>query len=207
MTLRRVLEYPDSPHVRRHGPKGYEDDHSFKPWLRDEFDFQCVYCLIRETWEPQGEAVFAIDHLRSRSRHRELQLEYDNLGYSCCLCNALKQDAEIPLLPEAHAWSVHLRIETDGTITGLTSEGERLIQVCQLSRPLLTEMRHRILKLLELLRGSVDPKARRLLMALEGLPEQLPALGVLRPPGGNSRPDGVAQSWLERRRRELTESP
>ena len=41
--------YPASPHVRRHGPMGYADHASFRPWLRDEFAFRCVYCLRRET--------------------------------------------------------------------------------------------------------------------------------------------------------------
>jgi len=31
-----VFAYPDA-HDRRHGPAGYVDYQSFKPWLRDEF--------------------------------------------------------------------------------------------------------------------------------------------------------------------------
>jgi hypothetical protein len=30
-------------------PTDYE---SYRPWLRDEFAFRCVYCLTRETWGP-----------------------------------------------------------------------------------------------------------------------------------------------------------
>lgn len=34
-----------------------------------------------------------------------------------------------------------------------------------------------------------------------GFPEEPPNLGKRRPPAGNSRPDGVQQSWLPRRQR------
>ncbi len=40
--------YPPAPHVRRNGPQGYADYQSYRPWLRDEFSFRCVCCLLRE---------------------------------------------------------------------------------------------------------------------------------------------------------------
>ena len=55
------FEYPTEPHRRRHGPRGYAAAESFRPWLRDEFSFRCVYCLRRETWTiRKGE--FVIEH-------------------------------------------------------------------------------------------------------------------------------------------------
>ncbi len=42
------FRYPDGPHQRRHGPRGYASYESYRPWLRDEFAFRCVYCLTRE---------------------------------------------------------------------------------------------------------------------------------------------------------------
>src|SRR5436309_202187 len=38
--------YPHEAHQRRHGPAGYTNYQSYKPWLRDEFAFRCVYCLF-----------------------------------------------------------------------------------------------------------------------------------------------------------------
>jgi hypothetical protein len=35
---------------------------SFKPWLRDEFIFRCVYCLTRERWCPAGHEDFSVEH-------------------------------------------------------------------------------------------------------------------------------------------------
>ena len=55
------FEYPNLPHVRRHGPVGYKEYGSFRDWLRDEFTFRCVYCLHREQWCSRG-ATFHIDH-------------------------------------------------------------------------------------------------------------------------------------------------
>src|SRR6266702_8310460 len=53
--------YPSATHVRRHGPAGYADHAGYRPWLRDEFSFRCVYCLLREQWG-QMRGGHAIDH-------------------------------------------------------------------------------------------------------------------------------------------------
>ena len=59
--MRSGFTYPDSPHRRRHGPLGYADYDSDRPWLRDEFDFRCIFCLIREQWgRVSGE--FNVEH-------------------------------------------------------------------------------------------------------------------------------------------------
>jgi hypothetical protein len=70
--------YPSQPHVRRHGPQGYADGESYRPWLRDEFAFRCVYYLFREQW---GRVVgtFTIDHFLPVSLHPEQERTYDNL--------------------------------------------------------------------------------------------------------------------------------
>jgi hypothetical protein len=43
-----AFRYPAAPHARRHGPQGYADAESYRPWLRDEFAFRCIYSLFRE---------------------------------------------------------------------------------------------------------------------------------------------------------------
>jgi hypothetical protein len=45
-----MFNYPDPRSGRRHGPVGYASYRSYRPWLRDEFTFRCVYCLKREQW-------------------------------------------------------------------------------------------------------------------------------------------------------------
>jgi hypothetical protein len=49
--------YPAVGHMRRHASAGYKDYRDFKPWLRDEFEFRCVYCLQREMWSRVRDAV------------------------------------------------------------------------------------------------------------------------------------------------------
>ena len=76
------FEYPAMPHQRRHGPIGYADYASYRPWLRDEFDFKCVYCRRREVWG-QLFAEFAIDHFEPVAIRPEQKSHYTNLLYVC----------------------------------------------------------------------------------------------------------------------------
>src|SRR5437660_4231724 len=87
--------YPSVPHVRRHGPVGYADYASYRPWLRDEFSFRCVYCLLREQWG-RVRAVYAIDHFLAVAHHPTRVTDYDNLIYSCITCNTAKGDRAVP---------------------------------------------------------------------------------------------------------------
>jgi hypothetical protein len=62
-----------------------------------------------------------------------------------------------------------------------------------------------------LLWNSIATLARRfdpgLWRRIMGFPEILPDLGRLKPPSGNTRPEGIAQSWHGRRERgQLPES-
>src|SRR5205085_2403491 len=58
------------PHVWRHGPRGYADYPSYRPWRRDEFTFCCVYCLLREWWVLGG--LFIGAHRLMKGLLREL---------------------------------------------------------------------------------------------------------------------------------------
>src|SRR5580693_180255 len=105
-----AFQYPSVPHERRHGPRGYRHYESYKPWLRDEFSFRCVYCLCRERWFPDGDDYFSVDHLRAQSLAPELRTEYENLVYACCRCNAAKQDFDGLLNPCLEALAAHLEV-------------------------------------------------------------------------------------------------
>ena len=77
-----AFDYPTLPHQRRHGPQGYDDASTYRPWLRDEFTFRCVYCLLREQWgRVTGE--FDVEHFRPQVNSPELGVTYDNLLYAC----------------------------------------------------------------------------------------------------------------------------
>ncbi len=63
----------------------------FKPHLRLDFSFECVYCGLHEN-EVGGIRGFAVDHFRPKSKFPQLTLEYSNVLYACCVCNTFKGD-------------------------------------------------------------------------------------------------------------------
>ena len=187
--------YPREELVRRHGPVGYHDTSSFRPWLRDEFGFRCVYCLRRERWEPDL-GVFDIDHHRSVSRAPQLVTEYTNLLYSCTACNAAKQNQAVSD-PTTVFIAANLLVETDGRMSPQTHEARLLVQQLDLNDPMFVTWRMRMIRIIALAQEH-DPPLFRSLMAY---PDDLPDLSILRPPGGNTRPEGVVYSYFERRKR------
>jgi hypothetical protein len=201
-----VFTYPEVPHGRRHGPRGYIDDEHYKPWLRDEFTFGCVYCRCREVWFPDGDRSFSVEHLRPTRLEPGELTEYDSLIYACCQCSSARGAAPLPL-DACGSLREHPEVSSDGTIRGLTPAGEDLIRVCRLDRPNLAAFRSLVLDTLALLGRKRQDHARDLLRRYLGYPVNLPDLAALRPPEGNSRPEGIADCIFERRRRgELSET-
>ena len=196
-----ALEYAMERHQRRHGPLGYVDYKSYKPWLRDEFTFRCAYCLWRENWCADGDGSFGVDHVRPQASHSEQSCVYDNLVYACCRCNSVKQDRPLPMDPCDEGWGKHLQSLSDGTVGAITPLGQRMIEVCRLNRPALVQARIRILRLLNELVANGSEDARSLLSEYLGFPLTLPALSQLHPPGGNARPEGIETSYFEKRKR------
>lgn len=152
-----VFDYADRPHERRHGPRGYRRYEAYKPWLRDEFRFRCIYCLSRERWYPDGDDHFSVDHLQPQRHKPAHRTEYTNLVYACCQCNASKQDCDWLANPCTEVQATHLEVLEDGTIRGLTPIGAAWIQVCRLDRPKLTTFRRDLLVLVRNLAERHDP--------------------------------------------------
>jgi hypothetical protein len=189
------FDYPDRPHARRHGPRGYADYPSYRPWLRDEFTFRCVYGLRREAWG-LVRGTFAVDHFTPAAVRPDLSTEYDNLVYACATCNAAKAAHQLPD-PAAVLLRDGVRVADDGTITASTPEARRLVRVLGLDDPEYTEFRLLWVGIVALA-ATHDPA---LFSRLMGYPAELPDLAALKPPEGNTRPDGVADSYLARRTR------
>jgi hypothetical protein len=187
------FEYPTAPHTRRHGPRGYAGYESYRPWLRDEFAFRCVYCLTREVWT-RFVGAYAIDHFVPVVARPDLAGEYDNLLYACTACNQIKGDARTPD-PLAVLTDPAVRVFDDGTIHAATPEAARLIELLGLERDRLTEFRELWIGIVRLAERH-DPSLFR---RLTGFPDDLPDLSALAPPGGNTRPDGVRESYYARR--------
>jgi len=196
----RLFVYPHAVHKRRHGPLGYLDFRDYKPWLRDEFRFSCVYCLCRERWYPDGDVAFSVFHVQPQSLAPHLAFSYDNLVYACCHCNSAKRNLADIADPCSEPYGEHLEVLEDGTIRGLTILGRDLIQICRLDRPGLTEFRRRMLTLSRLLLRRPVADGLALRQKYFGFPDNVPRLAALRPPGGNTRPAGVSVSYFELRR-------
>ena len=200
MACDTALAYPTTAHSRRHGPRGYTEARAYKPWLRDEFSFRCVYCLIRERWRPDGQEDFAVDHITPQSVDSSRIHDYDNLCYTCCSCNRNRQDAVLPFDLERDSLAQHVEFALDGTAEPLSAEGRFLIRVCHLNRPLLVEFRRRLLTLLRLLATQGTADGEHLLRELLGFPSDLPDLSAKRPPDGNTRSAGIAQTSFQQQR-------
>lgn len=186
--------YPNTPHARRHGPRGYADYASFRPWLRDEFSFRCVYCLLREQWARQGS--FGIDHFLAVAVRPDKVADYDNLLYACATCNAAKRDRPLPdpthVLTNTAVW-----VAVDGMIQTDDVGAAHLIELLGLNSDQSTEFRMLWIGIIALA-AKHDPDLYGKLM---GFPADLPNLARLRPPGGNGRPQGIAESFHARKQK------
>ncbi len=195
-----ALCYHSGTHGRRHGPRGYLDDDHYKPWLRDEVEFRCVCCLSREAWLPDGLRSFSVEHLVPRSVAAPGRTEYGSLIYACCQCNAHRGAAPLPFDPSDGLGS-HLAVMADGTVAARTIFGAAFIAAFGLDRPELAKFRRRMIELLRHLAGDGGEAALRIRAEFLAYPDDLPDLSALRPPDGNTRPGGVAQSAFARRER------
>jgi HNH endonuclease len=182
-----IFDYPVRASTRRHGPFGYSEYERFRPWLRDEFDFRCVYCLERETWTKLVRE-FEIDHVIPVANSPDLARNYENLVYSCARCNGVKSDQSTPD-PYFTLTDGTIQINSDAKAIGSTSDSLKLIRQLDLNSPRMIEWR--VLKLeFERLAESVP----ELMKQLTRFPNDLPDLSKLRPKG-NSRPNGIKLSW------------
>ena len=184
------FDYPPVPHVRRHGPAGYADLASYRPWLRDEFSFRCVYCLLREQWG-RVRGSYDIDHFLPVVDHVALVLDYDNLLYACATCNSAKGSREVPD-PLQVLTSPSVQVGEDGFLHATTPEAARLIKLLGLNGKGAVEFRLLWIGIVALA-AKGDPELHKRLMGYPG-PSDLPDLTRLRPPRGNHRPEGVKQS-------------
>ncbi len=188
-----VFDYPKHPHRRKHGPIGYKNYEQYRPWLRDDFCFRCVYCLRREQWGLVT-GNWDIDHFQPQSLAPEKALDYENLLYACRTCN-LNKSADLVCNPCQVALGDLVAVDTEGVIRSLNDEGEFLIQALNLNNKDYRRFRRQWLSIL----SAVKQQNPSLFIELMSYPDELPNLIPLKPPSGNSRPEGVTDSYFARR--------
>jgi hypothetical protein len=130
------------------------------------------------------------------SRYPEQRVSYDNLLYSCTTCNEAKGAAVIAD-PCRVLLSGDVEIGADGVMNARTREARRLARVLGLDHPRMTEFRRLWIGIVALAKRFDHP----LYLRLMGFPENLPNLARLRPPKGNTRPEGIAACAFSRRQK------
>ena len=190
------FDYPRVPHVRRHGPLGYADYASYRPWLRDEFSFHCVYCLLREQWGWQC----------SRRLTTSITFTHWPITPVSALITIICSTPARPATSRRGAgrFPIHLLVLTspnvqvgeDGVLRAATPDAARLIKILGLNGTIAIEFRLLWIGIVALA-AKGDPDLYRRLM---GFPADLPDLQSLQPPGGNRRPEGIGASYIMRRR-------
>lgn len=189
-----IFDYPELRTERRHGPSGYASYESYRPWLRDEFDFRCVYCLKRETWG-QVTGEYELDHFEPQSVNPQRRLDYLNLVYACRRCNSVKVDQTVGD-PFHLLRSENVATLSDGSLRPRDNDTQRLILQLDLNSPRLKLWRIMWMRIVIL----AEVRDADLYDRLVGLPDDLPDLRKLRPPQ-NSRREGLQQCWFARRQR------
>lgn len=194
------FHYPSTAHVRRHGPAGYSTYQQFRPWLRDEFCFRCVYCLRREVWAFQ-DSDFELDHDVAKSLAPELCRDYTNLVYACHNCNKRKGNKRLPSVCDVAygaCMEVLLTGDSTGAIHALNDDGIRLIDELSLDGDKITATRRLYIESIR----SHEKHDRSLFLIWMGFPDELPDLLSVRPqPSSNSLPGGIGQSWFSKKQR------
>jgi hypothetical protein len=133
---------------------GYQ---AFRPYVRQDFEQRCAYCLLQELWAG-GAENFELDHFRPRSLFPALIGDFYNLYYACHPCNQIKSDqwpsgameevgiGFVDLCQEDFA--AHFAVRPDGTWTPLTEAAAYTIDRLRLNRPHLVAVRFLITQLL-----------------------------------------------------------
>lgn len=189
------FEYPTEPHLRRHGPEGYQDYESYRDWLRDEFMFRCVYCLYREQWCDRG-ATFNVEHFVPVATDPIGKLEYANLLYGCGRCNNAKRAILGVPDPCKVAFAEFVRIRDDGNIEALNMAGEALVKKLKLDSERICDHRFRWMRIL----ASLELNEPELYQECMSFPADLPDLRTKRAPS-NTKPESPANCYFALRER------
>lgn len=139
---------------------------------------------------------FAIDHFVPVATKPDARAEYANLLYSCVTCNGVKGSRAVPD-PVFALLNDSLRVALDGVMHAQTTDAARLVELLDLNDPRKVEFRSLWIAVVSL----SERLAPELHLRLVGYPTDLPDLSRLRPPAGNSRPEGIAESHHARRAR------
>jgi uncharacterized protein (TIGR02646 family) len=126
------------------------DYRAYRPFVRNDFDKCCAYCLMAELFAA-GEANFELDHFRPKTRFSEQTNDFYNLYYSCHPCNHIKSAKwpPSPLIQQGIGFvdlcnddfETHFIEQADGRWEGITPSAKYTIDALYLNRAHLIELR------------------------------------------------------------------
>jgi len=190
----KPFTYPRRPHARRHGPSGWKSYQRYRPWLRDDFDFRCVFCLVRERWVDMRRS-FPVDHFVPHALRPKRGNNYENLLYVCPNCNGMKSKSLVPD-PCRIAMGRCLTVTKNGKIKAMNSYGKSWRDVLALNGSTMNEYRRMMIGMLRTLARFNHQQ----FVDWMRLPDDLPDLRNERPPR-NCKPEGIAETWLAKKQR------
>lgn len=124
---------------------------SYKSYLREDFQYRCVYCAIHEN-ENGGPRGFTVEHFRPKSLFPHLTTDYENLLYGCNVCNPYKGNdwpSDTPLVdgvgyldPCEHDYDDHFRLN-GFEVVGITRPAWYMVERLHLNRTQLIKLRQR----------------------------------------------------------------
>lgn len=155
-----LFSYPSSRHTRTESPPHYRDYSAYKPFLRKEFEYHCVYCRMPDTYLQQVD-YFSVDHYRPKSIYGTLTNVYSNLYYCCKKCNDRKKSVwrknarEFVPNPCDHWMTQHLRYEAERVVTH-SPAGKFTVELLQLNHLDRIKGRNCMLSHFELANREID---------------------------------------------------
>ena len=105
--------------------------------LKDETHQKCAYCEAKVTDVSHGD----IEHIVPKSLNKEKTFEWENLTFSCQVCNQNKSNEEDILDPYVAEPNDHLFF-AGAFVKGRSEQGSRTVLQLKLNRPALIESRN-----------------------------------------------------------------
>ncbi len=168
--------YPQSQHRRKLRPPSYSSYSRYKPFLKQEFTSQCVYCRLPDGLK--GEDSFGVDHYRPQAKFPELAASYTNLFYACNCCNRRKSDfwpTEVQwrarqFIPNPcdHVMFTHLRYRS-ARVEARSPAGELAARVLMLNDEQSVRYREDVLSVI----ATLEEKARRVQDTIRRITQRL----------------------------------
>lgn len=122
-----------------------------KMYLRNDFNFECAYCRMKEKDNVMGEQLFEKDHFVPRQSKAEWDVDaYHNMIYSCCKCNGTKSDQNIEMVLNPckddiyegeHPHILRLGAKDHYKLQAVTAQGQQFIDSLKLNSRFYRKMR------------------------------------------------------------------